>query len=208
VTKRGSVRVAARAVARAVVVAVAVAAGMAGCARRVDTAGRAGAAEGPAPAEYYPLAVGNRWTYDVNFLGERREHTVELVGRRQDGFFLDRDGGAIGLDGFGLGDGQRYLLRPPLVPGRDWSVVLSVSSVERYRVLSVGEPCSAPAGSFPDCVVVEGRNRVDPRTTLVNTLTFARGVGIVRVETVAEAGEKRVPQSTRVLTSYALQTQG
>lgn len=174
----------------------------AGCARRVETAG--GGVEGTPPAEYYPLAVGNRWTYDVRFLGQELQHSVELVGQREDGRFVDREGNAIGVDAYGVGDGKRYLLRPPLAPGHQWTTVVSVSSIERNEVLSVGKPCRAAAGAFADCVVVESRNRVDPKTTLVNTLTFARGVGIVRVETVAEVEGERVPQATRDLASFEL----
>ncbi|MCI0671990.1 MAG: hypothetical protein L0Y64_16180 [Myxococcaceae bacterium] len=170
-----------------------------GCVRRAETEGQ----EVAAPAEYYPLSVGNRWTYDVTFLGEKREHTVELVGERE-GFFVDREGTRIGVDAFGVWDGKRYLLRGPLREGQAWNNMVSVSSLERYRVLAAGVRCTAPAGAFRDCVQVEARNRVDAKTTLVNTLTFARGVGIVRVETVAEIDGRQVPQASRALASYAV----
>ena len=51
-------------------------------------------------------------------------------------------------------------------------------------------------------VVVESRNRVKEGTTLVNEVTFAPGVGIVRLSTVLEAGDRQIPQSTLSLLKF------
>ena len=66
-------------------------------------------------------------------------------------------------------------------------------------------PCEAPAGVFQDCVQVEARNRVDADTTLVNTFTFAPGVGLVRIQVEAERGGRRIPQTWLELTSYQVE---
>ncbi len=95
------------------------------------------------------------------------------------------------------------MLKEPVEPGRSWTNVVSVSSIERYRILELG-PCEVPAGRFESCVGVEGRNRVDDQTTLVNQLTLARGVGIVRIETAAEVRGERIPQSQLLLTRFEL----
>src|SRR5262249_60935221 len=60
------------------------------------------AVRSPATAaeDYYPLAVGNHWTYSVNFLGDRRERRVEIIGHR-DGYYLDNEGGQLTVDGLG-----------------------------------------------------------------------------------------------------------
>ncbi|MCY1077660.1 hypothetical protein [Archangium lansingense] len=155
-------------------------------------------------AAYYPLAVGNRWTYRVN---GRADRTVDVeVLKEEDGYFHDNQGGQLSVDNFGVRDRKRYLLRGPLAEGNQWTNVVSVSSTERYRILQAGVPCDAPAGSFKHCVRVEARNRVDAQTTLVNALTFAEGVGLVRIEVSAEKSNgERLPQTWLELTSFKLQ---
>jgi hypothetical protein len=62
-----------------------------------------------------------------------------------------------------------------------------------------------PAGKFPDCVEVESRTIVDPSKPgrlLVNRVTFAAGVGIIRVRTALEEGSKSAPTAELVLTSF------
>ncbi|RKH86119.1 hypothetical protein D7Y21_21665 [Corallococcus sp. AB045] len=169
-----------------------------GCAKRVESDTR------PSPesiAQYYPLAVGNAWTYRIDGRDDKPV-TVEIVKEQEDGFFMDNQGGQLKVDAFGLRDPKRYLLRGPLEAGRGWNNVVSVSSTERYQLVQVGFACKVPAGSFPNCVSVEGRNKVDAQTTLVNTMTFAAGVGLVRVDVATEHEGKRVPQTELELISY------
>jgi hypothetical protein len=78
-------------------------------------------------------------------------------------------------------------------------------AAEHYKILSVRTPCEVPAGKFPDCAEVESRAIVDPRTPgrlLVNRVTFAAGVGIVRVQTALEEGTKSAPTAELVLTAF------
>ena len=52
---------------------------------------------------------------------------------------------------------------------------------------------------------VEASNRVDASTTLLNELTFARGVGLVRLElSVQKINGERLPQTSLELVSYQL----
>jgi hypothetical protein len=157
--------------------------------------------------DYYPLAVGNRWTYRVN---GREDKTVDVeILKQEEGYFHDNQGGQLTVDGFGVRDRKRYLLRGPLSDGNSWTNVVSVSSTERYRILQAGVPCEAPAGAFAHCVRVEARNRVDASTTLINALTFAEGVGLVRIEVSAEkANGERLPQTWLELASFKLQGPG
>jgi hypothetical protein len=71
---------------------------------------------GGAAGRYFPLAVGNRWTYEATYLGEKSSREVELVAFR-DGSFVDREGRALRVDSRGLRDQTRYLLHEPLVVG-------------------------------------------------------------------------------------------
>lgn len=173
---------------------------LAACAHRP---GSSAASSLPA-SEYYPLAVGNRWTYETNFLGEKRALEVEIQ-RKEDGFFIFSSGERLTADAYGIRDDRRYLLREPLEVGRSWTNVVSVSSVERYKVLGAGASCEVPAGRFEQCVVIEARNRVNPKTTLVNELTFAPRVGLVRVVVVAETDGRRIPQTEHLLRAFELQ---
>lgn len=159
---------------------------------------------GPLPvAAYYPLAVGNRWTYQVKLLNEVSEQTVRIE-REEHGVFVDNQGGKLSVDGYGLTDRQRYLLREPIEPGKTWNNVVTVSSTERYQILQVGLSCEVPAGTFEGCVRVESRNRLNRRTTLVNELTFAPHVGIVRIRVIAETDGKQIPQTELALKSYEI----
>lgn len=152
-------------------------------------------------AAYYPLAVGNSWTYESNLLGEKAQKKIEIL-RREGPFFYDSEGGTLSVDAFGIRDQKRYLLREPLEVGKEWTNVISVSSVEHYAIVEVGFRCEVPAGKFDRCVRVQGRNRVDEKTTLVLEQTFAPEVGLVRIDTLAETGGRKIPQFHLELVSY------
>jgi hypothetical protein len=162
-----------------------------------------GQASRPA-AEYYPLAVGNRWTYEVSILGDKRDQIVEIT-RHESGYFFDNMGNQFMVDAYGLRDQKRYLLQEPIEEGRTWKNVISVSSTEHYKVLEAGARCESPAGAFNDCVRVEARNKIDRDTTLVNEITFAPNVGMIRIQVDAEeASGKRIPQTRLELKKYEI----
>jgi hypothetical protein len=153
-------------------------------------------------ADFYPLSIGVTWSYEVKLLGETRMIDVTTLRKNGDGFVEDSTGAQFLIDGFGVRDQKRYLLRNPIAAGTKWTNVVSVSSVEAYEILAANQPCDAPAGKWDGCVVVESRNRVEEGTTLVNEMTFAPGVGIVRLSTVLESNGKQIPQSTLALVKF------
>ncbi len=171
----------------------------AACTKRVESVEEARPLE-----EYYPLAIGNRWTYEATFLGEKSEQVIEIVKVDEEGFFADSAGNQLRFDAFGLRDPKRYLLRAPLEQGQTWNSVVSVSSMERYQVAAVGAPCPVPAGDFKGCVKVEGRNRVDQKNTMIIEWTFAPKVGLVRIDTTLESEGKRIPQTKLLLKAYSV----
>lgn len=189
----------------------ALALGVLGCAHEAAApaspaapAATAPAARLPESARYFPLAVGNQWTYEATYLGERSTRRVELVAFR-DGSYVDRDGRALRVDREGVRDQVRYLLHEPLTAGATWTSVVAPGSAEHYRVLSVQTPCEAPAGRFADCAEVESRTAADPANAariLVNRVTFAAGVGIVRVRTELEEGQRSAPTAELRLTAF------
>lgn len=155
--------------------------------------------------DYAPLEIGASWNYEMNYLGQSGEMKVELVAEK-DGYVVDNRNGSLKHTEEGLRDKDRYLIRNPLKAGAKWKAVVGPSAVEHAEIVSVGEPCDTKAGRFGDCLVVHGWMRRDDKTTLHIEWTWARGVGLARVETTAEIrGQGRVPQTRQVLRSYALE---
>jgi hypothetical protein len=175
-----------------------------GCAKRVGTP----VERGRDARAYLPLAVGNEWRYEVSSLGKKQEATIRI--EKIDGpFFIDSRGAKLRADAFGVRDERRYLIQEPVKVGTTWKNVISPSSVEHYEILQAGSPCEVPAGKFPDCVMVESKNRGPENVTLVNRMTFARGVGMVRVAvTMTKPGMDEVPQHQLQLVWYKLAAPG
>jgi hypothetical protein len=153
-------------------------------------------------ADFFALVVGASWTYDGELLGAKNTIEVKTLRQNADGFFEDSSGAALLADAYGVRDAKRYLLRNPVEVGTSWTNVVSVSSVEHYQVLATAQPCQTRAGSWNDCVLVESRNRVKEGVELVNELTLAPGVGIVRSSTSLEANGRSIPQSRLELTKF------
>lgn len=154
-------------------------------------------------ADYSPLAVGATWTYAVSYPGQKGEMTVRVVGEK-DGWLTDDRGSELRHTPDGLRDRQRYLIRHPLEAGASWKTVVSASAVEHNKILSVGERCETTAGPFPDCIVIESSVRRDQNVTLIARFTWAKGVGLVKLETEAEiAGRGRVPQVKQTLLRWS-----
>ncbi|MGO8970173.1 MAG: hypothetical protein ACLQDQ_11465 [Myxococcaceae bacterium] len=152
-------------------------------------------------ARYFPLAVGNRWSYRATTGGSNAVEVVEIRGV-QDGQYSDNKGRLLWVSPDGLRDQSRVILRSPVETGRSWTVVLGPDSMEHWRINSVGTPCNAPAGSFPDCVQVESRVSPAQDVQLVNRITFAAGVGVVSIRTTLLRNGVETPQTELLLTAY------
>jgi hypothetical protein len=176
----------------------------AGCARAPSPRQVAGAT---APADFFPLAVGNEWVYvdtSPSLSPDRRvaPRTVRILERTADGYFRDNERGELRADRDCLHDRVRRLLCGPIAVGTGWASVVSVSSTERYEIAAVGETLETPAGTFRGCVRVRAHNRIDPRTQHVLEITYAPGVGPARIETFAVVDGKVTPQVRAVLQAY------
>jgi hypothetical protein len=153
------------------------------------------------PSAYYPLAVGNSWTYSANVLGNHAEDTITIV--KQDfGWFVDDHKGRLKVDAYGLRDDKRYLIREPLAVGKTWTSIVSVQSVEKAKIVGVDDSITVLAGVFDHCLTVEITNRQDDTHTLVNRTTYAPNVGIVKIQVALDAEGKLTPQSDVELVSY------
>jgi len=160
---------------------------------------------GPSAQQLFPLAVGNRWSYRVSFLGATQDLTVSIVSDDAH-VFVDSRGQHFHLGADGLRDDQRYLLREPIAVGKKWSAILDITQTENYRVTEVGATAEVPAGRFGGCVRVEASTAETPAHVLIAEQTYCPNVGLVRVVTYAEIDGKRgPPQVTQDLVSFKVQ---
>ena len=166
-------------------------------------------ASASAPGDYFPLAVGNEWVYrdeSPALPADRRgaPRTVRILERTKDGYFRDSERGELRADPDCLHDRSRQILCGPIVPGTSWSSVVAVRSTERYEIAAVGETVETPAGRFAGCIRVRAHNRAAPGTDHVLEITYAPGVGPVRIETYALVGATATLQIRAVLQTYRL----
>lgn len=162
-----------------------------GCAH---SAGSSPGTGGARASQYYPLAVGHKWTYERAVLGETGTFEIS-IDKRDGAAFVDSTGARLSLDAFGVRDDRRYLLKEPIEEGKGWNNTISASTFERYVITSTKATVTVPAGTFDDCVVVESKNRIKDNAVLVNQMTFAKGVGMVMIRTHLETDGRKLPQA-------------
>jgi hypothetical protein len=154
------------------------------------------------PSIYYPLAVGNSWTYEYT-PGARRD-TIQIVGR--DGpWFLDDHRGRVRSDADGVRDADQYLLHAPLTAGAEWTAVQNLV-VQHFVVTSIDANVKTRAGSFPDCVVVRNESPLPQNAgKFVTEWSYAPRVGLVQVRTQTVTPRGTQDQSRLDLVSYRVQ---
>ena len=150
---------------------------------------------------YYPLAVGNSWTYVLR--GTGRQETVSIVGR--DGpWFLDDHRGRVRYESDGVRDADRYLLRTPLAAGAKWSAVENLV-VQRFEVLTMDASAVTQAGTFTRCALVRNEQPLGKGGKFVTEWTWARGVGLVQLVTSTVDAKGHQQEQTRLqLVAYHL----
>ena len=175
-----------------------------------STAVPAARPEATGPVQYFPLAVGNEWTYvdqspalPATERGVQR--TVRILERTADGFFRDNERGELRVEGDCVRDRKRRLLCRPFQKGATWSSVVSVSSTERYEIAATDETVDTPAGRFQHCVRVRAHNRATRSTDHVLEISYAPRVGPVRIETYVIVDGEVTPQIRAVLQRYSLE---
>jgi len=184
----------------AVLVACAGCAGGAASAPAPAEAAKAEIAVGPSPSIFYPLGVGNAWTYEAKGGGNTSRDTITIVG--QDGpWFLDDHRGRLRADSEGIRDRDRYLLRAPLVPGKVWSAVDSMV-VQRFEVVANDAVIATPAGRFEKCVVIRNVQSLPAGGRYTTEWTYAPGIGLVALKTTAQQKGKEQPQTSLQLVSF------
>jgi len=150
---------------------------------------------GVTAADYYPLADGWKWAFDVeqdgmNILATyvvlERKGAISVVqaGDERLTYVVTPDGVAQ-FDGNAIGD---YVIRNPIAPGAEWAVASG-----RARIASVNETVNLESvGRYAGCVVVEV-TRTDP--TRVTRTVFAPDLGPVALEMQVQEGTKFVTKA-------------
>jgi hypothetical protein len=150
--------------------------------------------ETPSPQLYYPLAVGNSWTYSI--AGSPKQTVVEIIGR--DGsWYLDDQRGRFRYDEEGVRDTNRYLLRAPIKTGTHWTSVEDLL-VYRFEITSVDATVVTEAGTFTHCVVVRNSSTVKKDRSFVTEWTYAPNVGIAQIVTTIVDGHGTVEEQVRL----------
>jgi hypothetical protein len=155
--------------------------------------------------DYYPLAVGNCWSYTASFQGQQQPDLKVCIVKHEKDYFVDdrQNPSRLRFDAEGLRDGSvRYLLKAPLEAGQKWMSVVDVNKVEHYQIEAVDKQVKVPAGNFRDCVVVRMEEKMTSDRSIVIWTTFAPKTGIVEIKTAFHVGAKQVPQIHMRLKNY------
>lgn len=183
--------------------------GVVGCATTADAG-----TTGPRAADFSHAAVGNVWAYKLT-PGPDEPQTVKMLSRDERGFYVDDRGGRLAPRSDGLFDGERFLLKEPVVAGATWIAVQKAPRpdlpgvTEQYRIVATDLQVTVPAGTFADCVEVEGATPTrDPETgrpaTILMRWVWAKQVGMIRLQQLVqrEGDEAPVPTASMELTSF------
>jgi len=169
-------------------------------------------------ARYYPLAVGNVWTYQVHaFSPKVKESSVKWTVTHagiEDGRTvyqiwpkpMQADDEAMELavtpQGILESSSNTYILKFPITKGDRWSQALPGSKVAHsFEVLSARAPCQAGVLHISDCVVVEEH---DDRLGLTTVTTYGRGIGPVHYEYRKKHSGKEILVQTVTLVGHSL----
>jgi hypothetical protein len=132
-------------------------------------------------ADYYPMAEGWKWAYDLEKDGEKilliyavtessPEGATIMMGSERLSYAATPDGIAQ-ADASGVGD---FVLKNPLSKGATWPVAGGTATV-----ISTDEEVTVDAGHFYDCALIEVVRADPPRITRT---TFAPDIGPVTLE--------------------------
>jgi hypothetical protein len=171
-----------------------------GCATTDGAAGKHVPRTGLTATDYFPLAQGWKWAYDLEHDGQKvlgiysvEERTADgatiLTGAERLSYAVTAEGMAQ-RDGGGVGD---FVLKNPVVKDATWPV-----SGGTARIVSTTDEVTVGAGHFYDCAVVEVTRANPPR--LARTV-FAPDVGPIVIEVQVQQGGQYVTMTRATLRS-------
>ena len=140
-------------------------------------------------ADYYPLANGWKWAFDVEQDGVNILATYAVLERSGDVAVVQAGDEklmyAVTPDGVAQKDGSMmgdYIIKNPLRPGTEWNVAGG-----RAKITSVSEEVTIDSvGRYAGCVVVEV-TRVSPMR--ITRTTFAPDLGPIALEMQVQDGQ-------------------
>jgi hypothetical protein len=132
-------------------------------------------------ADYFPLTPGWKWAYEIERGGQKVLATYAVTqqigdsvivqsGDERNGYTITPEGIAK-RDSLSLGD---FILKSPILAQASWPL-----REGKATVVSVGTEVTVPAGTYPDCAVIE-ETRTGPDRVL--RTTYAPGVGPIKLE--------------------------
>jgi hypothetical protein len=155
--------------------------------------------------QYMPLAIGNSWTYAVNYLGQKGKYTVFIV-KKEKNAFIDNKNNKLIIDKRGIRDAKRYLIKFPLNDKQPWISIISPIQKEIRRVVKFDAKVVVPAGIFKGCLVVQTDVKMKKGIILHSLNYFAQNVGLVKIQTFLEdtINKKLLPQTETELLNFHL----
>jgi len=146
---------------------------------------------GLAPNPWFPLAVGNEWTYDVKAGGAQSSYTVRVLAAVQvNGSAVYRTESTFGkgasVPAQLLTTANGVWRRPrPASPDSEWQLDFVIGTTSDEALVRDGweyqcggsEQVSLPCGTFPDALVIR-KQGAEPVETF--DLWFVRGIGLVK----------------------------
>lgn len=144
--------------------------------------------------EYYPLKIGNTWTYRVGkedgYTGETKvvrhekgkEALVAVLESTKDGVVIKTEKISVTKTGISrsvstlLGEQSIQLLKLPPKQGDSWKSEIGFTSTVAFEAVEV------PAGKFKDAVIVTSK-MTSPRGLIESRWWFVSGTGVVKQET-------------------------
>lgn len=130
---------------------------------------------------YYPLEVGNLWTFETTDLntGSKQVHEELIIRRERETYSFQHGEKIINVGGKALINKNGYtLLKTPFEKGRKWKEPGAL-----VEITDKGQSYKVPAGDFSDTLEVtlriERKDAEDPkkRYTDITVYRYARGIG-------------------------------
>jgi hypothetical protein len=132
-------------------------------------------------ADYFPLASGWKWAYQIEKGGQKILATYAVTQQIGDSVIVqngdERNGYTVLAQGIARRDSLSpgdFILRSPIIAQASWPLAEG-----KATVVSVGTEVTVPAGTYPNCVVIE-ESRTGPDRVL--RTTYAAGVGPIQLE--------------------------
>lgn len=167
---------------------------------------------------YYPLKVGNRWTYDEVSMGKVHNTWQSTVASQGSPTQFVMEVAPVTAQSSaqrrparhtlevrprGIFDGVRYVLEDPVSQGKKWMSILDVKTAEKFEVVSTHASAAVPAGRFVDCALITNTIAEPGEVSQVTQVTFCRDVGMVEnLIRILKPGKKEIVVSHLRLLSF------